>query len=202
MCVRLGALVFFLYSFAAIAQADTASFDLTGPPIEVRVDRSGTTLPISEVANLRAGDRLWVHPQLPDHQSTHYLLIVTFLRGSTNPPPEKWFTRAETWSKKVREEGIFVIVPHEAEQALIFLAPETGGDFRTLRSAVRGRPGSFVRAVQDLNQASLDRQRLDTYLNAIRNTSESDPSKIKDVSVLLARSLNIRLDDDCFKKPV
>jgi hypothetical protein len=196
------ALVFSLVLFAAGVRADTASFDLAGPPIEINVERNGATLPIAEVANLRAGDRLWVHPQLPDHQSARYLLIVTFLRGSTNPPPENWFTRAETWSKKVREEGVFVTVPDEAQQALIFLAPETGGDFSTLRSAVRGRPGSFVRAGQDLDQASLDRQRLDTYLNAIRKTSETDPSKVKDVSALLARSLNIRLDDDCFKKPV
>lgn len=202
MILRLSALVFLLYILPTVAPADTASFDLSGPPIEVRVDRNGATLPISEVANLHPGDRLWVHPQMPDHQSAHYLLIVTFLRGSTNPPPEKWFTRAETWSKKVREEGVFVTVPAEAQQALVFLAPETGGDFSTLRSAVRGRPGSFVRAVQDLDQASLDRARLDTYLEAIRKTSESDPSKIKDVSVLLARSLSIRLDDDCLKKPV
>jgi hypothetical protein len=202
MIVRLSALVFFLYILHTVAQADTASFDLAGPPIEVRVDRNGTKLPISEVANLHRGDRLWIHPQMPDHQSAHYLLIVTFLRGSTNPPPEKWFTRAETWSKKVREEGVFVTVPAEAQQALVFLAPETGGDFSTLRSAVRGRPGSFVRAAQDLDQASLDRARLDTYLEAIRKVSESDPSRIKDVSVLLARSLSIRLDDDCLKKPV
>ncbi len=32
----------------------------------------------------------------------------------------------------------------------MFLAPETGGDFKTLKSAVRGRPGAFVRASQDL----------------------------------------------------
>jgi hypothetical protein len=177
-------------------------FDLEGPRIGIKVERDGVTLPISQVPNLRAGDRIWVHPDFPDHQSAHYLLIVSFLRGSTNPPPEKWFTRAETWSKKVREEGIFVIVPEEAEQAVIFLAPETGGDFNTLRSAVRGRPGSFVRAVQDLDQASLDRARLDTYLDAIRKTSESDPSQVHAVSVLLARSLNIRLEDDCFKKPI
>ncbi|MGA7413601.1 MAG: hypothetical protein WBW33_24210 [Bryobacteraceae bacterium] len=188
MPLQLLVLVFLLGLFVTTIKADTASFDLAGPPIEVKVDRNGASLPVSEVANLRPGDRIWVHPQLPDHQSAHYLLIVTFLRGSTNPPPEKWFTRAETWSKKVREEGVFVTVPDEAQQALIFLAPETGGDFSTLRSAVRGRPGSFVRAVQDLDQTSLDRQRLDTYLNAIHTTSESDPSKIKDVSVLLARS--------------
>ena len=100
-----------------------------------------------------------------------YLLIVAFLRGSTNEPPENWFTRAETWNKKIHDEGIFVVVPQEAQQALIFLAPETGGDFATLRGAVRARPGAFVRASQDLNVASLDRMRLDAYLAAVRDTS-------------------------------
>ena len=192
----------FLILFAATVTADTAIFDLTGPPIGIKVKRGGTTLPISEVPNLRPGDRLWVHPELPENQAAHYLLVVTFLRGSTNPSPEKWFTRAETWSKKVREEGILVTVPDDAEQAVIFLAPETSGDFSTLRSAVRGRPGAFVRAVQDLNQASLDRSRLDTYLAAMRKVADTDPTKVHDVSLLLARSLNIHLDDDCFKKPV
>lgn len=183
-------------------RADDAAFDLVGPPVQVEVNRGGVILPISEVPNLLAGDLLWVHPELPNDQAAHYLLIVTFLRGSTNPPPENWFTRAETWSKKVKEEGVFVPVPKEAQQALIFLAPETKGDFRTLMSAVRGRPGSFVRAVQDLDQASLDRLRLDAYLAAIRKTAATDPAKVHDISVLLARSLNIHLDEDCFKKPV
>ncbi len=56
--------------------------------------------------------------------------------------------------------------------------------------------------MQDLDQASLDRARLDTYLDAIHTTSENDQSQVHAVSVLLARSLNIRLEDDCFKKPV
>src|SRR5512142_3134722 len=111
-----------------IAFADTAAFDLPGPRVEVRVSRSGKQLPIGDVPNLQVGDRLWVHPDLPESQSTHYLLIVAFLRGSTNPPPENWFTRIETWKKNVREEGVMVTVPKGAEQALMFLAPETGGD--------------------------------------------------------------------------
>ncbi|MGB9404511.1 MAG: hypothetical protein WCA98_13320 [Candidatus Acidiferrales bacterium] len=167
----------------------------------MRVTRNGKTLPISAVANLRPGDRLWIHPDLPDGQSVHYLLIVAFLRGSTNPPPENWFTRLETWTKQAREEGIVVTVPEEAQQALLFLAPETGGDFGTLRSAVRGRPGVFVRASQDLNQASLDRSRLAKYLSEIRETSDSDPKELQARSVLLARTLNIKVDPACFSKP-
>jgi len=183
-----------------LAFADVAAFDLTGPSIDIKVIRMGRTLPIAQVPNLQAGDRIWIHPALPRNQSAHYLMVATFLRGATNPPPEDWFTRAETWNKKIRDEGIFVTVPDGAEQAVIFLAPETSGDFSTLRSAVRGRPGSFVRAIQDLEQASLDRSRLDAYLAGVRQAADAEPSTVRDRSVLLARSLNMRLEEDCFKK--
>ena len=187
--------------FVVAARADNAAFDLIGPKIEVRVQRAGTTLPIAEVPNLQPGDRLWVHPDLPDSQSVRYLMVVVFLRGATNPPPDTWFTRVETWSRPVHEEGVFVIVPAEAEEALVFLAPETGGAFSTLRTAVRGKPGAFVRAAQDLQQASLDRQRLEKYLEAVRETYTADPEQLKAHTTMLARSLNMKLDQQCFDKP-
>ena len=183
------------------AGADNAAFDLAGPKVEMNVTRGGKTLPIAEVPNLQAGDRLWVHPDLPDDQSVHYLLVVAFLRGTTNPPPEEWFTRAETWNRKVHEEGIVLTVPEGAQQALLFLAPETGGDFTTLRSAVRSKPGVFVRASQDLNQASLDRTRTDRYLAEVKKASDFDPKALHDRSVLLARTLGMKLDENCFDRP-
>jgi hypothetical protein len=191
-----------LLAGAAFARAENSSFDLLGPRIEMKVTRAGKPLPISEVANLQPGDRLWIHPDFPDDQSARYLLIVVFLRGATNPPPENWFIKAETWTKRVREEGIVVTVPEDAQQALLFLAPETGGDFTSLRNAVRGRPGVFVRASQDLNQASLDRSRLDKYLADVRAISDADPKELHEHSVLMARTLGIRLDQQCFDKPV
>jgi hypothetical protein len=187
--------------WTSMALADGAAFDLKGPMVEMNVTRAGKTLPIGDVANLRAGDRLWIHPALPDDQSVHYLLVVAFLRGTTNPPPENWFVRAETWKQETREEGIVVTVPTGAQQALLFLAPETGGDFSTLRSAVRSKPGAFVRASQDLNQASLDRTRADKYLQDVKQTSEMDPKALHDRSVLLARTLNIKIDEQCFSQP-
>ncbi len=128
-------------------------------------------------------------------------MVIVFLRGATNPPPDSWFTRVETWNKSIHEEGVFVTVPEEAEEALVFLAPDTGGAFSTLRTAVRGKPGSFVRASQDLVQASLDRARLERYLEAVREIAVSDPEQLKARTVLLARSLNIRVDQQCFDKP-
>jgi hypothetical protein len=187
--------------FGLAARADNASFDLIGPKFQVHVQRSGVTIPIAEVPNLQPGDRLWIHPDLPDSQAVRYLMVVVFLRGATNPPPESWFTRAETWAKPVHEEGIFVTVPADAEQAVVLLAPETGGAFSTLRAAVRGKPGAFVRAAQDLQQLSLDRSRLEAYLEAVRETSSADPEQLKTRTTLLARSLNMKLDQQCFDKP-
>ena len=188
-------------AFSGTASADNGAFDLIGPKVDVRVQRAGVTLPIAEVPNLQAGDRLWVHPDLPDSQSVRYLMVVVFLRGATNPPPDSWFTRVETWTKPVHDEGVFVTVPEEAEEALVFLAPETGGAFSTLRTAVRGKPGAFVRAAQDLVQASLDRARLEKYLEAVREISVTDPEQLKLRTTLLSRSLNIRVDQQCFDKP-
>jgi hypothetical protein len=189
------------FFLTACAAADAPAFDLPGPRIQIHVTRAGKTLPISEVPNLQPGDRLWLYPEIPATQSVHYLLITTFLRGSTNPPPEHWFFKAETWNKQVRRDGIAVTVPEEAEQVLIFLAPETSGDFSTLRSAVRGKPGAFVRASQDLNQAALDRSRLDKYLAGVKELSAADPKELQERSLLLARSLKIKVDQQCFDKP-
>src|SRR4029077_7499058 len=190
-----------MLTIGGAARADSGAFDLIGPKVDVRVQRAGVTLPIAQVPNLQPGDRLWVHPDLPDSQSVHYLMVVVFLRGATNPPPESWFTRAETWTKRFHEEGIFVTVPADAEQAIVLLAPETGGAFSTLRAAVRGKPGAFVRAAQDLQQLSLDRSRLEAYLEAVRETSAVDPEQLKTRTTMLARSLNIKLDQPCFDKP-
>ena len=156
--------------------ADGQPFDLSGPKVDIHVKRGDVTLPISEVPNLMPGDRLWVHPDLPESQATNFVLVVAFLRGSTNPPPPEWFTRVETWTREARDEGVFVTVPEGAQQALLFLAPETGGDFNTLRNAVRGRPGSFVRAAQDLHAASWERMRLEAYLDDVKVSSQFDPT--------------------------
>jgi hypothetical protein len=182
--------------------AQAARFDLTGPKIEIHVTRDGKTLPIASVPNLQAGDKIWLHPDLPTTQSVHYLLVVCFLRGTTNPPPEDWFIKIQTWSPKVREEGVNVIVPDEAQQAVLFLAPETGGDFSTLRSAVRGRPGIFVRASQDLAEAGFEEARIEKYLADMRLVPPSDPKALLEHSNLIARTLNLKPNEDCFNRPV
>jgi len=182
--------------------AGDSRFDLIGPKIDVRVTRDGQTLPIAAVPNLQPGDKLWIHPDLPASQSVHYLLICVFLRGNTNPPPEDWFFRIETWDPKVRDEGSNVTVPADAQQALMFLAPETGGDFKTLKSAVRGRPGAFVRASQDLIEAGFEEARIEKYIASIRRVPPADTTALAKHSDLLSRTLALKPNDACFKQPV
>lgn len=188
-----------LTASAAVAQA---RFDLPGPKIDIRVTRNGILLPIASVPNLQPGDQVWLHPDLPPTQSVHYLLIAAFLRGTTNPPPDSWFIRIETWDKRVREEGFTITVPAEAQQAILFLAPETGGDFATLRSAVKGRPGIFVRASQDLTEAGFEQGRIEKYLAAMKNVPPGDSKALQEHSDLLARTLNLRPNPECYKHPL
>jgi hypothetical protein len=194
------ALLAALAAHAEAVRAEPAPFDLAGPNLAMTVTRAQKTLPITQVPNLAPGDQLWIQADFPQSQSAHYLLVAAFLRGATNPPPQEWFYSCETWTAKCMQKGLTITVPAEAQQVLLFLAPATGGDFRTLVSAVRGRPGAFVRSSQDLNQASLDRARLEKYLAAIRSINETDPSKLKDVAPLLARSLAIKVDEKCLDR--
>lgn len=182
------------------APAQVGRFDLMGPKIDVHVTRGDRSLPIASVPNLQPGDKLQVHADLPATQSVKLLLVVAFLRGTTNPPPDKWFTRIETWDKHVRNEGVTIVVPDEAQQALLFIAPETGGDFSTLKSAVRGRPGIFVRAAQDLNEASFEQSRIERYAEALLQVPSGSPEQLLDHSRKLAATLNLKPNDDCFKR--
>src|ERR1035437_9332414 len=189
---------------ATVARADSARFDLGGPKVEVRVTRAGVTLPIASVPNLQPGDRVWLHPDLPPTQSIHYLMVLAFLRGITNPPPDNWFIRIETWDKKIRAEGVEVTVPDEAQQAVLFLAPVTGGDFSTLRSAVQGRPGIFVRASQDLAAAGFEQARIEKYIASMRELSPveaADPKQLQEHSNVIATTLALKPNGDCVKLP-
>jgi hypothetical protein len=189
-----------MYVLATSAHAGPAPFDLAGPNFEVTVTRDGSTLPIAEVPNLAAGDQLWIKADLPTTQSSHYLMVTAFLSGSTNPPPESWFFPCKTWTGRCAHDGLTMTVPAGAQQVLLFFAPQTGGDFKTLMGAVRGRPGAFVRTSQDLNQAALDRSRLERYLSAIRRLNDHDPAKIKSAAPLMARSLAIKVDEKCLDR--
>jgi hypothetical protein len=186
---------------AIAAHADDSKFTLEGPRINVYVTRGGVTLPIAQVPNLLPQDKLRVRMDLPATQANHLLLIVVFLRSSTNEPPDSWFTRIETW-KVNPPEGTTVIVPDGAQRALLFVAPETGGDFATLRSAVKGSPGTFLMAAATLDKGSYDAQRITRYLAGMQNVASSDAAAIHARSTDLAVTLALKPNLDCFKQPV
>src|SRR6185437_14888938 len=197
--LRLIALALLLCPLAALAEG-VAPFDLIGPDLQVTVGRGQETLPVAQVPNLATGDRLWIRADLPATQSQHYLLVIGFLRGATNPPPRDWFHACETWKKSCARDGIKITVPDGAEQVLIFLAPQAGGDLKTLINAVQGRPGAFVRTSQDLNQATLDGSRLDRYLRTVHSIEERAPGSLKELAPLLGRSLAIKVNAACLDR--
>ena len=183
---------------AAVRAQQSTSFDLAGPSLSMTVKRGETTLPVAQVPGLRAGDVLSLKADLPADQSAHYVLVLAFLRGATNPPPKDWFHRVDAWDAK--KNVITATIPDGAEQAIAFLAPETGGDFGAVVKAVRGRPGVFVRAAQDLFQASLDRTRLEAFVAGIARVEEAAPDRLGAVSTALAGSLGIRLNAECLAR--
>lgn len=182
--------------------ADPPAFDLAGPALEATVTRGGRTLPIGQVPSLARGDRITVRADLPEDQRARYLLVSAFLSGATNPPPKDWIHEAETWKRKDKDRLLTLTVPDGARQLVLFLVPETGGAKDGISEAVRGRPGEFVRATQGLNQASLDRSRLNAFMAAIRAQENTHPEYLRTIAPVLARSLSIKLNEDCLARVV
>ncbi|MCM8729380.1 hypothetical protein ACFO8O_00165 [Hephaestia sp. GCM10023244] len=181
------------------AHAAASPFDLAGPGLQIAVTHNGRTLPIARVPNLSEGDRLSIKLDLPEEQGARMLLIAAFLRGATNPPPKDWFFKSKTWKKGGTE--LSLTVPAGARQIVLFLAPDDNSDYDAVVEAVRERPGTFVRASQELNQASLDRARLDRFLGQIRWLEATHPDRIAAASPVLTRSLSIKLNAQCLDQP-
>ena len=190
-----------LASSTAVA-ADPAPFELNGPGLRIQVTRGKETLPIAQVPSLAEGDMLSIHADLPEDQGAKFLMVSAFLRGATNPPPKDWIKIAETWRDKEKNKALALTVPKNARQMVMFLVPDTGGAEGTLVDAVRGKPGEFVRATQDLNQASLDHSRLDAFMAAIRAQDNYHPEFLRSVAPTLARSLSMKLNEECLSKVI
>ncbi|MEY4762957.1 MAG: hypothetical protein RLZZ200_2813 [Pseudomonadota bacterium] len=185
---------------SAVIAAEKQLFDLAGPGIDATVTRGDEVLPLSKIPGLAAGDRLHIRPVLPQGDAAKYLMVAAFLRGSTNPPPDDWFRRCDTWRKSCLEKGLDLVVPRDAVQLVLLFAPKTGGDYKTLVRTVQGRPGAFVRASQELFQFSLDRLRLERYVAELSEVGAASPGRVKEVAPLLARSLGIKVDEKCFDR--
>src|SRR5947199_7852446 len=59
-------------------------------------------------------------------------MSYSFFLMIRQPPRSTLFPYTTLFRSKAREEGIVTTVPQGAQQVLLFLAPETGGDFTTL----------------------------------------------------------------------
>ncbi len=186
----------------ASALADPAPFELNGPDLRIEVTRGQQTLPIAQVPSLAEGDKLSIHADLPGDQGEKFLLTSAFLRGATNPPPKDWITTVSTWKQKEKDKAISVTVPKGARQVVLLMVADTGGAEGVLLDAVRGKPGEFVRASQDLNQASLDHSRLAAFMAAIQAQDNTGPEYLRTLAPVLARSLSIKLNDECLSKVV
>lgn len=184
------------------ALADPAPFELTGPDLRIEVTRGGKTLPIAKVPSLATADKVVVHGAFSEDQGAKFVLVSAFLRGATNPPPKDWLDTAETWKSKEKDKALTLTVPKGARQLVLLLVPETGGAEGVLVDAVRGKPGEFVRASQDLNQASLDHSRLVAFMAAIRAQGDAGPEYLRTVAPVLARSLSVKLQEDCLTKVI
>ncbi|WP_375421385.1 hypothetical protein [uncultured Sphingomonas sp.] len=185
-------------SVSSPARAQQNTFDLAGPTIALSVTRGGSTLPIARVPSLQSGDRLAAQADLPVEKSARYLLVIGFLRGAVTPPPKKWFFQAKTWQRS--KKPFIVTIPEGAEQAIALLVPKAGGGFDAVVDAVRERPGAFVRASQDLHQASLDRARLEAFVAGIARIEEHEPERLDRASPVLANALAIRLNPECLSR--
>uniref|UniRef100_UPI0025E8BA38 hypothetical protein n=2 Tax=unclassified Sphingomonas TaxID=196159 RepID=UPI0025E8BA38 len=184
---------------AMSVQAAPSSFDLVGPRLSVAVTRDGSTLPLEWVPNLAEGDRVAIKLDLPAGQSDRFRLVAAFLRGAVDRPPDAWFH--DTVSGKTKGGDLSLVVPKGAQQLVLFVLPERGAGRNAIVSAVRKQPGTFVRAVQDLNQAALDRARLDTFLDLLFRIGRQDPDSVNAASQVLTRSLAIKLKTECLQQP-
>lgn len=188
-----------LCAWVSPVQAATSSFDLSGPRLRITVTHDGVTLPLARVPNLSEGDQVSIKLDLQPNQTEHYRIVAAFLRGATDRPDSKWFHEALSW--KPKRDDLLLTIPKGAQQMALFIVPERGGGADAIASAVRKQPGAFVRAVQELNQASLDRARLDTFLHVMLDAERTAPASVATVSPTLARSLSIRLKAECLQQP-
>ncbi|MDB5712743.1 MAG: hypothetical protein JWO15_140 [Sphingomonadales bacterium] len=189
--------LFALVTIALPARAASSAFDLVGPRLNVAVTHEGVTLPLAQVPNLAEGDRVSITPDPARVLGERYRIVAAFLRGAVDRPPKEWFHEALSW--KPKSASLSLSVPKGAQQMALFVMPESGGSLNAIVSAVRKQPGAFVRAVQELNQASLDRARLDTFLREMQRAERKSPESVAAISPVLTRSLSIKLKSECLQ---
>jgi len=177
----------------------SSSFDLVGPNVVVTVKHGDITLPLESVPNLVEGDVVSIKLDLPANQTEGFRIVAGFLRGAIDRPSKDWFHEARSWKGKGADFSL--TVPKGAQQMALLVIPESGGGANAVISTVRKRPGAFVRAVQELNQATLDRARLDAFLRETLKVERENPESVSAASQNLTRSLSIKLKAECLQQP-
>ena len=177
----------------------SSSFDLIGPNVVVKITHGSVTLPLESVPNLSEGDVVSVKLDLPEGQTEGFRIVAGFLRGAIDRPSKDWFHEARSWKGKGADFSL--TVPKGAQQMALLVIPESGGGANAVISTVRKRPGAFVRAVQELNQATLDRARLDAFLRETLKAERQSPESVSAASQMLTRSLAIKLKAECLQQP-
>lgn len=183
----------------SVAHAASSSFDLVGPNVSVTVKHGADTLPLESVPNLVEGDVVSIKLELPKEQTEGFRIVAGFLRGAIDRPSKDWFHEARSWKGKGADFSL--TVPKGAQQMALLVIPESGGGANAVISTVRKRPGAFVRAVQELNQATLDRARLDAFLRETLKVERENPENVSAASQTLTRSLSIKLKAECLQQP-
>lgn len=179
--------------------AAATSFNVPGPLLQVNVRRGEESLPIYQVPSLQPGDILSVTSSFKEKEPVHWMLVSGFLRGATEPPPEKWFSEVDLWKHHNWDRAQQITVPSGANQGLLFLAPDSGGGFSTLKNTVRRQPNLFLRVSQDMTRATAEQGRMNSFLNGMRSASPmGNPQTATQRSIALANSLSINVNGKCF----
>lgn len=177
----------------------STSFNVPGPLLQVNVHRGEETLPIYEVPSLQPGDVISVTSSFKEKEPVHWMLVSGFLRGATEPPPEKWFSEVDLWKHHNWNQPQRFTVPAGANQGLLFLAPDSGGGFSTLKNTVRRQPNLFLRVSQDMTRATAEQGRLNSFLDGMRSANPAgNPQSASERSIALANSLSINVNGKCF----
>ena len=178
--------------------AGPAPFDLTGPTLEVTVARGKHDVAHCSGTASGRGRHASIKADFPATQSEHYLLIVAFLRGPTNPPPKDWFFNCATWKRTTaRTKGLD---RRRSRRCAAGTDLSRAGNWRRFQNArqCRARPPWRIRArlagSESGNARSLATRALS---DCIRRLNAANPGVLKDTTPLLARSLGIRVDEKC-----
>jgi len=167
-----------LLSACAPLHADAGRFDAYRPQDRrYNVTRTARRCPSLRSPNLQPGDKDLAAPRPAATQSVS---LPSGARASCAAPPilpgRVVFPESRPGIRDVREEGVTITVAARSPAGHPFSrARETAATSVPCASAVRGRPGVFVRASQDLAEAGFEQARIEKYLASMQEVPTGRP---------------------------